>query len=207
VQVQVALSPAAAAERAPLLRLHALAPPHATSRAEREEAGALSDLEDGTCAVAFELYEGVYNAALHRAVSVLICKPEALAELRAALERDRFANANLQAELDALDAVGNAVAGMHQALAAPPNEPELLAQLDAAGRGEADAAVAAAAATGTDDRASQRRRRLQCAAHLRSTERRILRSHMDIVANSIRDLRGIVEEFVATSEKSDAEKK
>lgn len=200
VQIQVAVPPANA-ERSQLLLLYPPQTPHAITMAEKEEAGTLTVIPDGTVVATFELYEGAYNAALHRVLSVLMCKPEGLSSLKDALTKDRYANYDVQSELDTCNAVGEAIAGLHEALGYPSAvEAESLLELEAANRGGADSsAAAAAAAVGNDDRIDRRRRRLQCAFYLRSVERKILKSQMNLISGLIADLRGLVESFSAST--------
>ena len=71
-----------------------------------------------------------------------------------------------------------------------------MVELETANRGGADStAAAASAAVGDDDRLDRRRRRLQCAFYLRSVERKILKSQMNLISGLIADLRGLVESF------------
>jgi len=200
VQIQVAVPPTNA-ERSQLLLLYPPQKPHAISKADKEEAGTLSVLEDGTVIATFEVYEGAYNAALHRTLSILMCKPEGLSLLKEALLKDRYANHDVQSELDTCNAVGEAIAGLHEALGYPSAaEAEALVELEIANRGGADsAAAAAAAAVGDDDRLDRRRRRLQCAFYLRSVERKILKSQMNLISGLIADLRGLVESFSSSA--------
>jgi len=126
-----------------------------------------------------------------------MCKPEGLSLLKEALLKDRYANYDVQSELDTCNAVGEAIAGLHEALGYPSSaEAEALVELETANRGGADTtAAAAAAAVGDDDRLDRRRRRLQCAFYLRSVERKILKSQMNLISGLIADLRGLVESF------------
>jgi hypothetical protein len=205
VQIQVAVPPTNA-ERSQLLLLYPPQNPHAITKAEKEEAGTLSVLPDGTVVATFELYEGAYNAALHRVLSILMCKQEGLSSLKEALVKDRYANYDVQSELDTCNAVGEAIAGLHEALGYPSAvEAESLLELENASRGDANSVIAAAAAAvGNDDRIDRRRRRLQCAFYLRSVERKILKSQMNLISGLIADLRGLVESFSSSIPKETA---
>lgn len=76
----------------------------------------------------FDLFEDKYNEALHRSVVIEKCKSDNLDSLGEQIKKDKVTNVDIELELDVLNYLGEALAGLRDGLA--PNSDEKVHLLD-----------------------------------------------------------------------------